>query len=167
MEVFKFSYLETMLSNETKLQKVGEAGRNELGQLLPGSVLNPYGRGKVGHTVAESYRKFLSARDQKRNKSRLRINQETLYEISIDKTHKQCVEAIKYLDARAYGDIPKEVSQSVMAMALLHMLPEAHKAFLAELMTQGDEAMLLPAEVEDDEIEEVGEKQLEAGVLRE
>lgn len=119
---------------------------------------NPLGRPSVGRTVAETFRAFLAAKDKndKSVKSRLNKQMQVLYEISVDKDHKQCVQAAIYCQTRAFGDIPKEVGQSVLAASLLQALPEEHKAFIAQLAF-GDNNMLLTAGVvEDDESEQEG-----------
>ena len=131
------------MNDLSEIAEVGKVRRNEKGQLLPGSVINPFGRTPGAVSLAESYRKFLTTKPRElKGKSREQLKREILFEIASDKTHKQCIEAIKYIDARAYGDIPKEVGQSVLAASLLQALPEEHKAFIAQLAF-GDNNMLL------------------------
>lgn len=105
---------------------------------------NPNGRPAIGKTVAETFRAFLAAKDKddKSVKSRLAKQMQVLYEISTDKDHKQCVQAAIYCQTRAYGEIPREIGQSVLAASLLQALPEEHKAFIAQLAF-GDNNMLL------------------------
>lgn len=139
---------------ETALKKLAGVRRNELGQLLPGTAgINQLGRPGVGMAATEAWRKFLAARDTKRGKSRLRVQMELVYELSTDKENKLCLEAIKYSNARAFGDIPKEVGQSVLAASLLQALPEEHKAFIAQLAF-GDSSMLLPENINEDDEED-------------
>lgn len=116
---------------------------------------NPLGRPSVGRTVAETFRTFLAAKDKddKTVKSRLNKQMQVLYEISVDKDHKQCVQAAIYCQTRAYGDIPKEVGQSVLAASLLQALPEEHKAFIAQLAFGDNNMLLADGVIEDTEQE--------------
>jgi hypothetical protein len=131
--------------------------RNERGQIQAGSAgINLVGRPKLGLTVAESYRKFLSSKQNKSDrKSRIDKQMEVLYEISIDKAHKQCVQAAIYCQARAYGEIPKEVNVKIAALQAIQILPDEHKTFFAEMFADGDDSLLLPEGEENEDNDEI------------
>lgn len=114
---------------------------------------NPFGRPGVGKTVAETFRKFLNVKDTELGRSRLKAQMQTLYEISIDKTHKQCVQAAIYCQTRAYGNIPNEIGESALAAILLKNIPTEHAAYIASLAYSGNGSMLVPLD-EDDTAEE-------------